>query len=213
MMKNRFFPRAYTLLEILTVIAIIAVIIAIAFPVISKARFKAYQPICVSNMRQVSMALNMYRQDYDGAESGNHYTQLGLPEFGAPLSENHIANKRIYNLFASQYVKDRRVLLCPTEGQNYLKFPGYPSTYIFYSNYIIRYGWLGSDKYIEKQLNFAEKYSSDPTFPALVCHKHDLEYISRYGSDNSKPNADFLGVGLNGGISHLRRDEIYPPLK
>src|SRR5439155_15013368 len=53
------------LIELLVVIAIIAVLAGILFPVFAQAREKARQTTCASHMRQVGMALVMYRQDYD----------------------------------------------------------------------------------------------------------------------------------------------------
>lgn len=55
----------FTLIELLVVIAIIAVLAAILFPVFAQARAKARQATCVSNMKQIVLAVNMYVQDYD----------------------------------------------------------------------------------------------------------------------------------------------------
>src|ERR1035438_5583616 len=57
--------RAFTLIELLTVIAIIAILAAILFPVFAKAREKAEQTQCVSNVKQMALAFNMYSTDYD----------------------------------------------------------------------------------------------------------------------------------------------------
>jgi len=58
-------PRGFTLIEILVVIAIIALLAAILFPVFSAAREKARQSTCASNMKQIGVGITMYSQDYD----------------------------------------------------------------------------------------------------------------------------------------------------
>ena len=56
----------FTLIELLTVIAIIALLAAIIFPVFAAARGKARAAVCMSNLRQIGLAVQMYSQDYDG---------------------------------------------------------------------------------------------------------------------------------------------------
>src|SRR5438132_5762988 len=55
----------FTLIELLVVIAIIAVLAAILFPVFARAREKARQTSCLSNQKQIAMAVLMYIDDYD----------------------------------------------------------------------------------------------------------------------------------------------------
>ncbi|MBU0611450.1 MAG: DUF1559 domain-containing protein [Armatimonadetes bacterium] len=55
----------FTLIELLVVIAIIAILAAILFPVFAKAREKARQSTCLNNIKQTTLGILMYAQDYD----------------------------------------------------------------------------------------------------------------------------------------------------
>jgi len=57
--------KGFTLIELLVVIAIIAILAAILFPVFAKAREKARQTTCLSNMKQIGLGVMQYVQDYD----------------------------------------------------------------------------------------------------------------------------------------------------
>jgi prepilin-type N-terminal cleavage/methylation domain-containing protein/prepilin-type processing-associated H-X9-DG protein len=56
---------AFTLIELLVVIVIIAILAAILFPVFAQVREKARQTSCLSNSKQMGLALMQYVQDYD----------------------------------------------------------------------------------------------------------------------------------------------------
>jgi prepilin-type N-terminal cleavage/methylation domain-containing protein/prepilin-type processing-associated H-X9-DG protein len=74
----------FTLIELLVVIAIIAILAAILFPVFAKAREKARQSSCLSNVKQLALAILQYAQDYD--EKLPMLYDLGTPRNGLILT-------------------------------------------------------------------------------------------------------------------------------
>jgi prepilin-type N-terminal cleavage/methylation domain-containing protein/prepilin-type processing-associated H-X9-DG protein len=93
--------RGFTLIELLVVIAIIAILAAILFPVFARAREKARQSSCQSNLKQISLAAQMYTQDYDErlVRSGYSTSNLAWADVLVP----YIKNQQIFDCPSSQY--------------------------------------------------------------------------------------------------------------
>jgi prepilin-type N-terminal cleavage/methylation domain-containing protein len=71
----------FTIVELLITISIVAIISALLYPLISSAVGRAKEKTCVSNLRQIGMALGMYRADYDGDGRVGTPAQMGMPDW------------------------------------------------------------------------------------------------------------------------------------
>jgi prepilin-type N-terminal cleavage/methylation domain-containing protein/prepilin-type processing-associated H-X9-DG protein len=99
--------RAFTLIELLVVIAIIAILAAILFPVFAKAREKARQASCMSNVKQIGLGLLQYYQDYDEVVPQVAYGIEGT--CGSNWNQAVSWRTMIY-----PYVKNAQVFACPS---------------------------------------------------------------------------------------------------
>ncbi len=103
--------RGFTLIELLVVIAIIAILAAILFPVFARAREKARQTSCLSNVKQITLAALMYVQDYDESLFGMYQ---GRRSDGATPPTNILWHEALM-----PYMKSEQILVCPSSPQTY----------------------------------------------------------------------------------------------
>ncbi len=143
--------KGFTLIELLVVIAIIAILAAILFPVFAQAREKARGASCLSNTKQIALAVMMYVQDTDEmypiVQWWNDYrwdTMQGGWAFAV-----------------DPYIKNLGVWKCPSDGSGLAKCPkgdqwGWAGVILDYPGNAYHAGWSGSYNYAMGPFNYTE---------------------------------------------------------
>jgi prepilin-type N-terminal cleavage/methylation domain-containing protein/prepilin-type processing-associated H-X9-DG protein len=108
--------RGFTLIELLVVIAIIAILAAILFPVFAKAREKARQTSCLSNIKQITLGELQYLQDYDETFAfceGDTASAVQWPMDPPGYNMSFI----LWHVYIYPYVKNSQVFRCPSVAE------------------------------------------------------------------------------------------------
>ncbi len=128
--------RGFTLIELLVVIAIIAILAAILFPVFAKAREKARQTSCLSNVRQIATGILSYVQDNDetfplayqwiGGSISMYNTWIPTPGW---LGRHNMGPMNAIQ----PYVKNTQLYKCPSAAMGTNVYSGYAEIGYFYN--------------------------------------------------------------------------------
>jgi len=164
MPSKRFQPSGFTLIEMLTVISIIAVLAAIIFPVMGRARAKGRQTVCASNLKQIGVAIGLYAQDNDNRFPDSDplcYSQnwQGVvpcdPWAGGCSAPSDMATRYQVSWQRSifPYVKENKLYVCPSART--LKPADNKTGYAINGAY-----WRGARK---GYVGTSCKYAGDPT--------------------------------------------------
>src|SRR5437879_5127186 len=123
--------KGFTLIELLVVIAIIAILAAILFPVFAQAREKARAASCLSNGKQIGLAVAQYMQDYDEQLPSGRLSPTDT-------AAQAIAHRGQGCACQSQpYIKSAQVFKCPDDSTQSATIGGvivYPVSYLLNYN-------------------------------------------------------------------------------
>ncbi len=141
--------KAFTLIELLSVIAIVAILAALLFPVFSRAKMKGKETACISNLHQIGIGIGLYMNDNDDVfpnmvDASDKY----LPGIwdSQPAWKARIDAMPLISQALSIYVKTPTVFKCPSDNgmdvleHNFPKeLPASPTLYGKYGcSYLLR---------------------------------------------------------------------------
>lgn len=163
-------PRGLTLIEVLVVIAVIALLAALLFPVFAAAREKARQTRCASNLRQIGQALRMYAQDYDDTWTACVYQRR----------RGEVIQAWWYDAI-QPYVKSRGVLYCGSDPERDERNCSYG-----WNSSHMPYRWIQPD---EPPVGNAAAFKMDAAWSDIAVVMMVTEIV------NSAPSIFVFGVG------------------
>ncbi|MHB1455872.1 MAG: type II secretion system protein [Armatimonadota bacterium] len=192
--------KGFTLIELLVVIAIIAILAAILFPVFAKAREAARQTSCLSNMKQLGTALQMYMGDNEQGLPCAYfgvYDTYGDPSPGSwcgrwATASDAIAKALELASFRSQlqpYVKSNQIFKCPSDTTTDVRWPPIGNNKMI-TSYPIKFWWGGTTTTCygilsQPGTSFNESWFKD-TSRAIAFHEqvpfHDFRHDPANGS-------------------------------
>lgn len=167
--------KAFTLVELLVVIAVIAILAAILFPVLAKARERARWTQCVSNERQIGTAIRLYMDDWDDKFPWAYY-----------VSDDRL-RPILSNVLQAQ-LPDARVWKCPSDiGETFLKDERgckavTPPLYNYFGS---SYNWPGQRFILASYAGWPEERVKRPTSAPLL-------WESRPWHGDYDPNGDWF---------------------
>lgn len=199
--KTRTKNSGFTLIELLVVVSIIALLVSILLPALSKAREHAKQVVCATNEHSMGQALIVYAHDHNdryplaGYEVNQYLRQLNEYSF---RSWKHGA---LYDLYANNYITDLELFFCPSsQGQGSPQTTWPSSTTVWPTDrYWGNYAYFATSKKIA--LHISNNYdgritqnSNGLTSPPIALVGADL-FLAGYATFAYRYN--HRGVGAN----------------
>jgi prepilin-type N-terminal cleavage/methylation domain-containing protein len=182
--------RGFTLIELLVVIAIIAILAAILFPVFARAREKARQASCQSNLKQLALGMLMYVQDYDerfpngpasaGTGDGNivHNGWAWMVDDGWRAG---VTSQVFLRDLVMPYVKNTQIFRCPSSARG-------PECWSDYTPKMDMY-WYGRPL----------SWYSNPA-GSIMWNEEEANHGANKGVNSSDPTAEIMVAFVDGHV-------------
>jgi type II secretory pathway pseudopilin PulG len=205
------------------VIAIITILAAILFPVFAAARAKARQTVCLSNLRQIGLAIDMYAQDYDTLfPFGGDAVDLNQGGWAGTKFEQEVLSMDPLQDILMPYTSSKPIWKCPSDvglndDNSNLNWTVSPSVYEVYGN---SYGY--HTELALRHLSISSVVAYDPTLPYQSHGPSEIDIMedlsNQWHGSSSAPTYDVLFA--DGHTSYLTaaqrnasyaRDLYWPP--
>jgi prepilin-type N-terminal cleavage/methylation domain-containing protein/prepilin-type processing-associated H-X9-DG protein len=111
--------KAFTLVELLVVISIIAVLLAVLIPSLSKAKKIAQAVVCKSNLHSISLILSLYAQDNRNRLTPDWWSRevIEADPLYMPTENENSYSKVMWHYCAKNYWQNPKVLMCPSASK------------------------------------------------------------------------------------------------
>ena len=176
--------KGFTLIELLVVISVIALLVSILLPAFGKARLQAKRTVCMCNLRQQGLGLEMYSQDYNGKYPPQTNRYWGQNTYWSAWRDPLLP-----------YVNDdKNIFTCPVGGKRW-----------GFNSYRLRGKWQ-TDLYMIWDLNEIKKVGEPSRFhliqdTAPVHNSRGLRGLEKSHGEELKEDHPVLygdlGVGLD----------------
>jgi len=135
--------RGFTLVELLTVIAIIAILASLLFPVFTRAKAAAKKTQCISNLRQIGAAIEMYESDSDGVfphalDASDKYDPAIWSVF--PTFQAQIPSMPFLQDVLEPYIKSKEIFHCPSDSGTAILDSHFPDPFLTTPSMFLTFG-------------------------------------------------------------------------
>lgn len=158
--------RGFTLVELLTVIAIIAILASLLFPVFMRAKAQAKKTQCISNLRQIGESIVLYMSDADGIfphaiDASDKYDPEIWAQF--PDYQAQIPTMPFIQDVLQAYLHSKEVFHCPSDSGTTILDEHFPDPFVTYPS---MYSTYGSSYFFRTEIAFRSYSDSSFQLPA-----------------------------------------------